>query len=135
MEFRDVTFYPSSFFLGGKPFTPPPLSGLSTKKKISFPQTIVIFRSAIGLQNMSFRSSFWSTRYLQGDQLYMAGCFCYLVKSDLSSVRMYSSVHFLQGARNTKPCYVNNYLFLARPRARYRSCKVVYDAVVHYTIF
>ena len=39
--------------------------------------------------------------HLQGRQLYMDVCFWYLVKSDLSCVRMFSSVHwtshFLQG--------------------------------------
>ena len=31
--------------------------------------------------------------YRPGDQIYMAVCFWYLVKSDLSDVRMYSRVH------------------------------------------
>ena len=38
---------------------------------------------------------------VQGDQLYLAVCFWYLVKSDLSGLHAYSSVHwtchFLQG--------------------------------------
>ena len=44
---------------------------------------------------------------LQGNQLYMAVCFWYLVKSDLSSVCVYTcSLHcqFLQGTRKTWPC-------------------------------
>ena len=56
------------------------------------------------------RSSTYSApqEYLQGDQLYMAVCFWYLVKSHLSSVRGYSSLHwpchFLQGIRKKRPC-------------------------------
>ena len=42
------------------------------------------------------------------DQLNMAVYFWYLVKSDLSSVHVYSSAywtsHFLQGTRKTCPC-------------------------------
>ena len=45
---------------------------------------------------------------LQCDQLYMAVCFWYPVKSDLSSVHVFRSVywtsHFLQGTRETRPC-------------------------------
>ena len=45
---------------------------------------------------------------MQGDQLYMAVCFWYLAKSDLSSGHWYISVHltshFLQGIRTPRPC-------------------------------
>ena len=53
----------------------------------------------------------WNTQdstVLQDDQLNMALCSWYLVKSDLSGVHVYSSVnwtrHFLQGTRKTRPC-------------------------------
>ena len=44
---------------------------------------------------------------IQGDQLYVAVCFQYLVKRDLASVLQHNSVtqrHFLQGTRTTLPC-------------------------------
>ena len=45
---------------------------------------------------------------LQGDQLTMAVFYWYLVKSDLSSLLIYSSVywtsHFLLGTRKAQPC-------------------------------
>ena len=51
---------------------------------------------------------FDSFKVIQGDQLNMAACFWYLVKSDFSSVHMYNSVHwtshFLKGTRKTQPC-------------------------------
>ena len=49
---------------------------------------------------------------VQGDQLYMAVFFWYLVKSDLSSVRVYISLHwkshFLQVTRKKRPCLTGN---------------------------
>ena len=39
---------------------------------------------------------------LQGDQLYMAVCSWYLLKTDLSSNML--ACHFLQGTRNTRSC-------------------------------
>ena len=52
---------------------------------------------------------------VQRGQLYMAVLFWYLVKRDLSSVRVYSSVHwtshFLQGNRNTRPCTTGHPLY------------------------
>ena len=48
---------------------------------------------------------------IQGDQLYIAVGFWYLVKSDLSSVYVYRSVHqtshFLQDTKNTRSCLSN----------------------------
>ena len=45
---------------------------------------------------------------IQGDRLNMAVCSLYLVKHDLSSVHVYSTLHwtgyFLQGTRKTRPC-------------------------------
>ena len=56
----------------------------------------------------TYRPFLADTAYIQGDQLYMAVFFWYLVKSDLFSVRVYSSLrwtsHFLQGTRKTRPC-------------------------------
>ena len=49
----------------------------------------------------------FSQKKVQGDRLYMAACFWYLVKSNLSSVRVYSREHisnYLQSARKTRPC-------------------------------
>ena len=70
--------------------------------------------SYLGIQNHLLALGFGrvtSTIYinkLQGGQLNMAVCFWYLGKSELSSVRVYSSVHwtnqFLQGTRKTRPC-------------------------------
>ena len=41
---------------------------------------------------------------LQGNQLYMAMCFWYLVKSYLSTVQYTGKVIILQGAGKTQPC-------------------------------
>ena len=43
---------------------------------------------------------FWHV-YLQDDQLYMAVLFLYLVKSDLSSLHVYSSVYWTSHQENT----------------------------------
>ena len=50
------------------------------------------------------------TIQVQGDQLNIAGCFCYLVKRDMSSVHVYCVQYctldslFVQGTRKTGPC-------------------------------
>ena len=45
---------------------------------------------------------------LPGDQLNMAVCFWYFVKSDMTGVRYCTRVHwtshYIQGTRNTRPC-------------------------------
>ena len=52
---------------------------------------------------------------VQPDQINMAVFFWQLVKSDLSSLYVYSSVHwtihFLQGSRNTRPCITGHPVF------------------------
>ena len=51
----------------------------------------------------------FSIYHVQCDQLYMAVCFWYLVKSAISSLRVYSSEHctsnFLEGARKPRSCF------------------------------
>ena len=57
---------------------------------------------------------------LQGDQLNMAVCFWYLVKSDLSSVhystRVHWKSHFLQGSRKTRPCLSGHLVCIGIPQ-------------------
>ena len=48
--------------------------------------------------------------------LYVVKLFCYLVKSDLTSVRVYSSLHwaiyFLQGKSKTRPCLSGQVIYI-----------------------
>ena len=66
------------------------------------------FVEPIPLQSRSGFRTDVSIDYIQPDQINMSVCFCYFVKSDLSSLRFCTRVNwkspFSQGTRNTRPC-------------------------------
>ena len=78
---------------------------------------------------------------LQGEQLYMTECFWYLVKSDLSSVRVYISLewtsHFLRGTRKTRGhvYLVGLYVFHLFNNSTQKKSLKVYSCVLRYWEF
>ena len=73
-------------------------------KYCRFPDEIIFDESI--KESYQSNSVFKGLFYVQGDQLYMAVCFWYFVKRDLSVVRSVQKItlDFLQGTRKTQPC-------------------------------
>ena len=74
---------------------------------------------------ITFRKFSFENLEVQDDQLYITVCLWYLVKIELSSVPVYSSVHwtrqFLQGARQTRSCLCGRVVLAYVASQRYLS--------------
>ena len=81
----------------------PPLTLKMAGVDFSFSIEKLVHQNISEMVRKDWNSRNMVSKVIKTDQVYMAVRW-YLVKSDMSSARHCSSVHFLQGTINTRPC-------------------------------